>query len=180
VPALIIASGFLRTHAIVAAFLLAAVPLGASASEPLRNWYDDPFFQVRHAHADCPTPLGPLATEAEMRHDAHERAERGTRCWLAKECSKPNSYLYDDGIADAVRARFAHASAFRDATLWITVQRRFVWVEGCVARRGTDAALERFLRDVPDVERVIVNVATGHGKPPYRTLPDDARATTRP
>ena len=108
----------------------ASAPAGA---EPLRNWFNDPYFQVRSGMRRCPTPKGPMSTEAEMRSESHSRTERGTSCWLAKKCSKQNSYLYDPDIAAAVRARFDASTALRDASLWVTVQRRIVCVEGCVA-----------------------------------------------
>jgi hypothetical protein len=157
--------------AIVAA-ALALVPCAAAADEALRNWFHDPYFQVRSAIPGCPEPRGPFGTEADMRQETHYRSERGTRCWLEKKCSKPNSYLYDPGIADAVRSRFESARGFRDASLWVTVQRRWVWVEGCVASARERQELEKFMRGIPDVELVVVNVSHGRGaEPPYRTMP---------
>ena len=142
----------------------------AGADEALRNWFNDPFFQVRGGIAECPVPLGPLTTESQMRAESHYRAERGTSCWLEKKCSKPNAYLYDAGIAAAVRERFAASTVLQDASLWITVQRRFVFVEGCVAAASLDGAVEALLRDLPDVERVLVNVTRDpRARPPYRT-----------
>ena len=35
---------------------------------------------VRSAVAACPVPRGPFTDEADMRRNAHARAERGTRC----------------------------------------------------------------------------------------------------
>ena len=144
----------------------------------LRNWFDDPFFQVRNAVPGCPTPLGPLTSEDEMRRQTHSRSERGTRCWLAGGCRLPSSYLYDAGIADAVRIRFASVHALRDASLWITVQRRIVWIDGCVSPSYKTGVIESLVRNVPDIELAVVNVARGAGKPvPYRTL-DGARQTS--
>ena len=152
----------------------AAVAIGtaiAMAPPELRNWFDDPFFTVRAALRDCPTPLGPLTTGEEMQTQTHARSERGTRCYLEGRCNRPNSYAYDADIAAAVRARFATSRRFRDASLWVTVQRRIVWIEGCVAPTYRSGALERLIRDVPDIELVVVNVRRGRDRPiPYRRL----------
>jgi hypothetical protein len=153
----------------LAALLAAAAP--ALGEEVVRNWFKDPFFQVRNGIPNCPTPLGPYVTEAQRLHETHYRSERGLRCYLEKKCSKPSSYMYDADIAAAVRARFEASTALRDATLWVTAQRRFVWVEGCVASKNGQKRIEALLEDVPDVERLIVFVWSGRsGTPPYRTL----------
>jgi hypothetical protein len=155
----------------IAGVVLLASSVVAAAAEPLRNWFDDPYFQVRDGVGRCPVPRGPYTTEAEMRRESHSRAERGTSCWLAKQCTKQNSYLYDPGIAAAVRGRFAATAGLRDSSLWVTVQRRIVWIEGCVPSTYRDGTLESLLRDTEDVERIIVNVTSSpRGKPPYRTL----------
>jgi BON domain-containing protein len=158
--------------------LLAAAllwPIAAAALIPaddeLGNWFNDPFMQVRQGFPGCPVPLGPRLTKAEMRTQEHSRAERGTRCWLAGECKKPNSYLYDADIAQDLANRFAKSRAFAGSALWITVQRRFVFIEGCVKRANQAHALEVMAKRVPDVELVIVNVTADPGsKPPYPAL----------
>lgn len=136
-------------------------------SQALRNWFDDPFFQIADRMPGCPVPLGPLLTESEMKAESHSRAERGTTCWLSGACSEPNAYLYDAGIARHIREQVTVQGA---ASLWITVKRRFVWLEGCVMGQEQAAELERRLKDVPQVERVLIDVMTGaEGRPPYRT-----------
>ena len=151
-----------------------AAGAGAAADKAipeLRNWFDDPFFQVRGGARDCPAPLGPLTTGEEMRTQIHNRSERGTRCYQEGRCRLPNSFLYDKDIAEAVRAKFAATRAFRDASLWVTVQRRIVWIEGCVAPGQGSGRLEKLVRSVPDVELVVVNVRRRPGDAtPYRTL----------
>lgn len=142
--------------------------------ETLKNWFNDPFIAVRSAVPDCPLPLGPLVSEEEMRKESHWRTERGASCWLAGQCQKPNAYLYDAQIARSVQAHFSGAPSFaRNSSLWLTFQRRFVWVEGCSADQSVDAAaLEAFVRAEPDVERVIVNLrAPGASKAPYPLAP---------
>jgi hypothetical protein len=152
--------------------LIATAHAGAQGEETVRNWFGDPYFQVRSGTANCPVPLGPYLTEGQMVMDSHPRAERGTRCWLEKKCAKPSAYLYDPGIAQAVRARFESTNKFREASLWVTVQRRFVWIEGCVRSKRTQTELEQLVRDVPDVDQVIVNVSQGvPATPAYRAFP---------
>jgi hypothetical protein len=144
----------------------------ASAAQAARkNWYNDPFFALSTAVNACPLPLGPLMTKAEAEDDAHYRVERGTSCWLAHKCSKPNSYLYDADIAAAIRQQFQGDALLAGTSLWITVQRRFVYAEGCVPAVFDRAALQRRLEAIPDVEQVFVHVmADPRAAPPYRTL----------
>ena len=76
--------------------LLAALLLaGAAEDEQPLNRFNDPFEAVSSDIADCPEPRGPRITAAEMRVQAHSRAERGTTCWLRGECSEPNAFRYD-------------------------------------------------------------------------------------
>ncbi|WP_222115936.1 BON domain-containing protein [Chromobacterium vaccinii] len=146
---------------------------GAALAAPaVKNWFNDPFIQVRNRIAACPVPLGPFATEAEMKQQAHSRIERGTSCWLAKQCAKPNAYMYDADIAADLRRRFAKSRRFADASLWLTVQRRFVYVEGCVRSRNAAAGIEAFIKRTPDVQLVIANIAAGSGKPNYAVMPE--------
>lgn len=158
-----------RIRNVLATLLAVAPVMSPACGETLKNWFNDPFIQVRNGVPACPPPLGPLVSEEEARKESHWRTERGTTCWLAGKCSKPNSYLYDAPIARSVQAHFSTNPAFARSSLWLTFQRRFVWVEGCSADPGiTAAALEAFVRAEPDVERVIVNLrAPGESKPPY-------------
>jgi hypothetical protein len=140
------------------------------AVEGLKNWFGDPFIQVADGLPACPVPLGPLLSEAEMKSESHSRVERGTSCWMAGQCSQPNAYLYDAGIARAVQARLAHEK-LAGSSVWITVKRRFVWAEGCIADPSQAARIEAALKEVPDVERVFINLMPGTtGKTPYPTL----------
>ena len=151
------------------ALCCALVPaLSAAQEAPLKNWFNDPFIQVRNNIPQCPLPLGPLQTEQEMKEESHSRVERGTSCWLAGKCAEPNAYRYDAPIAKAVEDHFRSSDAFQQSSLWITVKRRFVWVEGCVDPAISAAALEAAVKSIPDVERVLVNIMPGTaGKPPY-------------
>jgi hypothetical protein len=143
----------------------------AAAAVERKNWYNDPFFTLSQAAADCPVPLGPLMTKAQMEDDAHYRVERGTTCWLAHRCTKPNSYMYDPEIAEAIRAQFAQPKGFDGASIWITVQRRFVYAEGCAPASFDVGALQKRLAAIPDVEQVFMRVtASPRGPLPYKTL----------
>ena len=136
-----------------------------------KNWYNDPFLTLSHAVADCPVPLGPLMTKAQMEDDAHYRVERGTTCWLAHKCTKPNSYMYDAPIADAIHAQFKDAKGLDGTSIWITVQRRFVYAEGCAPASFDAHALQQRLEAIPDVEQVFMRVTTNpHAPLPYKTL----------
>lgn len=151
----------------------ASVASAASvASVERRNWYYDPFWALSHSIAECPTPLGPLMTRAQMEDDAHYRVERGTTCWLAHRCSKPNAYLYDKPIAGELKKRFADGDpALAGTSIWITIQRRFVYAEGCVSASFDRDALRRRLEALPDVERVFLRLTDDpRGRAPYKTL----------
>lgn len=158
----------MKTRAVLCAGLLALLAAPAGAEER-RNWFNDPFFPISTGIAACPVPRGPFITEEERRLETHSRAERGTTCWLAHQCSQPNAYLYDAGIAQAIRERLAAAPRFAGTSLWVTVQRRLVFVDGCVADATTERDIVAFLQAVPDVDRVFVNVYTDpKAPPPYK------------
>jgi hypothetical protein len=167
--------GAMKTWPVATLLFLFGSSLHAQQSD-LKNWYNDPFFTLSQGFADCPVPLGPLMTHAQMESDAHYRVERGTTCWLAHKCSKPNSYLYDAPIADAIHAHFTDPHAFDGTSIWIMVQRRFVYVDGCAPRSFDRHALQQELEAIPDVEQVFMRIGTdAHGPLPYKTLaaPDD-------
>ena len=146
----------------------------AQQSPERRNWFDDPFFQVSDKVPNCPVPAGPFITEAERRVQSHGRAERGTTCWLVGKCERPNSYTYDKDIAQAVQAAFKARNPAPRSSLWVTVQRRIVYVEGCVADARDPQVvpkIEAMLLAVPDVERAIANVyVKGKDTPHYKLL----------
>lgn len=155
--------------------IFALATMSASCADaqdgPLKNWFNDPYFPLAQDMRQCPVPRGPFMTEAEMKAESHSRIERGTTCWMTGRCKEPNAYLYDAGIGAAIRERFTGDPALRGMSLWITVKRRFVWVEGCAPDASRIPKLEAMFRAVPDVEQVLVNVMQGvDGKPPYARL----------
>jgi hypothetical protein len=145
----------------------AANTQGASSPDERRNWFDDPFFQISSGLPACPRPLGPLLTFDEQRREAHWRAERGTSCWLAGACADSNAYRYDKALAPQVaRALVSVRGVAAESSVWVTVQRRWVFLEGCVSSVAQARALEHAARLVPDVEAVVPVLNVGTRKPP--------------
>jgi hypothetical protein len=158
----------------------------ARGEEQRINRGHDPFFQISKAIDGCPAPLGPLETEQEWLADSHYRIERGNSCWIEGRCRLPNAYLYDKEIAEAVQRRLANINAathWREhSTLWLTLQRRFVYVEGCVSSGFDKQAFLSELAKTADVERVIDNTTTNPraARLPYRTLAEPDRPVLDP
>jgi hypothetical protein len=150
-----------------------AGPVNAQGQGELKNWFSDPFIQVTKAIPDCPVPLGPLLYESEIKQEEHGRAERGTSCWLAGRCAKPNAYMYDADIAKNVQMQLSGSEAFKTSSLWITVKRRFVWVDGCVGDQEQEPALRRLLQGMPEMDQLFLNLSLqgAGGKPPYVVKP---------
>jgi BON domain len=147
----------------------------ASAPAERRNWFDDPFLAATTGLPGCPVPDPPLMTEAEMQHDTHWRAERGTSCFRSGRCRLPNAYLYDKEIAPRVVQAIKVAGTFDDTSVWVEGQRRWVWLKGCVSTAAQAAELERMVRLIDDVEAVIPQLIVGTtmpvGAPVYRLPP---------
>ena len=164
-------SALLAALAALAAHTALAQPVGQGA---LRNGFDDPFFALSQEQPDCPEPAGPRVSEAELRAQAHRRAEKGTTCWLAgaADCAQSSAYRYDAGIADAIRADAELAQRLGGSSVWITVQGRVVYAEGCVRGEAQAAQLVQRLRAQPHVQQVIplLRLEAG-GRLPYRPLP---------
>lgn len=147
------------------------------AAEELRNWFNDPFFQVRAAIAGCPAPAGPFTDRKGFLAQSHRRAEKGTTAWLAGEAQRPKAYAYDEEIASALKAAFRDATDFGQSTLWVTVQGRVVYVEGCLPAGARPADLEAFVRRTANVQQAIAAVRLGPaGRVPYALMPPPAAA----
>ncbi|MFL6696419.1 MAG: BON domain-containing protein [Vitreoscilla sp.] len=153
----------------------AAHAQAASAPAERRNWFDDPFIQATHGLPGCPVPDAPLMTEAQMQHETHWRAERGTSCYRSGRCRLPNAYLYDKEIAPRVVKAIEAAGAYENTSIWVEGQRRWVWLKGCVSTPEQAAELERTVRLIDDVEAVIPQLIVGTTMPPgppiYRLPP---------
>lgn len=170
----------------LASLMFSAATLHAHA-EPLRvNRGHDPFFQISKAIDHCPAPLGPLETEQEWLDESHYRIERGNSCWIEGRCRLSNGYLYDTEIADAVQRRLTninYATHWREqSTLWLTLQRRFIYVQGCVAPGFDKQAFLTELGKTADVERVIDDTTNtpNAAQLPYKTLADPDKPVLDP
>jgi hypothetical protein len=133
-----------------------------------RNFFDDPFLQVTGALKACPVPAGPLFDDAEVKAEAHARAQRGVSCYMAGRCRLSNAYLYDREIVPRV-AKAIHADGrFANTSIWAYGQRRWVWLQGCVNSAVEAAAVEQLIRNIDDVEAVINELSIGvEAKPHY-------------
>ena len=140
--------------------------VAARSAEELRNWFDDPFFQISASVPDCPLPAGPFVSESDKRVQAHRRAEKGTTCWLAKECDRPNAYAYDQDIAAAFRKAVADGDGLAETTLWVTVQGRVLYIEGCALQNSAGARIEALARSLPHVQQAIAIVRIDPSSPP--------------
>jgi hypothetical protein len=160
-----------KPPALVPVLLLVAQTVMAQeqAAAPLKqNWFDDPFFQVSAGQPACAVPEGPFYTAEERRVQIHSRLERGTSCWLAGKCADSNAYRYDKPLAPKVRAALRAVPGVGKASVWVMVQRRWVYLQGCVPDAALARRLERAARALPDVEAVVPDLMTGtRGKPPY-------------
>lgn len=166
------AAGMMASLAMHAAF--------ADPTEALGNHYNDPFVQVTGAIKACPRPRGPFMTVKEAQAEAHPRIERGTTCFMSGKCTEPNAYRYDARIAAAaqevVTTELRKFPSLARSSVWLTVQRRFVFVHGCVARRGDVVKWKRMLKTVPEVEYVGIDLAVGirpadFARVPYPLIP---------
>ena len=147
---------------------LAALPVQAQPLPEKKNWFDDPFFQVAAGLPDCPIPEGPLLTPDEQRQEAHWRAERGTSCWLAGKCRDSNAYRYDQPLAAPVEAALKAVPGVAASSVWVVIQRRWVFLQGCVAAAAMIDLLAQAARAVPDVETVVPMLQVGTlAKPRY-------------
>lgn len=168
-----------RAASVLALAALGALCLPASsqgpADEAARNWGNDPFLQLRADDASCPEPRGPRMTAPEWRAEAHWRIETGTSCWLAGRCSDSNAYRYDAAIAQALFPRLQALPELAGSAVWAYLQRRILFVQGCVADRAQALALEaaigRAAAAVPELQMVVpaLRVAGDEGTP-YRRL----------
>jgi hypothetical protein len=148
---------------------LAAVTLGVTQPAPAaegvaperRNWFDTPFGQAVDGLPDCPRPEGPLITESEMRSLGHARIERGTSCWLAKKCEDSNAYRRDPEIQARVLESIAAEPAFADASVWVTTERHWVTLQGCIPSERVRRQLLERVRRTAGVEEVFDQLIVG-------------------
>lgn len=151
--------------------LLALLAGGGAIAQERRNWFDDPFWQASADVPDCPTPAGPLLTQEEQRREAHDRIERGTSCWLAGRCADSNIYRGDRALGERVRAALDGSARLTGSSVWVTVQRQWVFLQGCVASPQQALAIEAAVKAIDGVQAVVPTLDVGPGRPPtYRRL----------
>jgi hypothetical protein len=152
------------------AALLAALLAGPAVAQERRNWFDDPFLRVTNAVVGCPEPAPPGMTEAEMRAEAHVRAQHGTSCHRVGRCRLPNSYLYDKELIPRVAQYLQMDGRFDDTSVWVLGERRLVTLMGCVRTAQQAEQMEKAVLLVDDVMGVINLLDVGTAGPPrYRS-----------
>jgi hypothetical protein len=156
----------------LAVFLLTLFLAAAAQPQERRNAFDDPFLQATSALPGCPEPRPPGYTEAQVREEAHVRAQHGTSCYLSGRCRLPNSYLYDKEIIPRVQKAIRYDSRFADSTVWVKGERRVVTLLGCVKTKEQAAEMERVVGLVDDVMGVVNKLMVGtQGKAKYEVAP---------
>lgn len=134
-----------------------------------KNFFNDPFFQISSSIQDCPMPVGPFMTAEQKLAAAHHRAERGTTCWLEGKCDRPSSYDYDQDIAGSFKGQLGTIKqSLVFTTLWVTVQGRVVYIEGCVQNQKFGRELEAFAMALPFVQIAVAKVWSGETTEPRR------------
>jgi hypothetical protein len=159
----------MRNAALLAGLCCAALCSGVSAQER-RNLFEDPLLQVTAAVPGCPVPRPPGVTAAELREQAHVRAQHGGSCYRVGRCRLPNSYLYDKEIIPRVSLYLREDGRFNNTSVWILGERRLVTLMGCVQSREQAIEMERAVNLVDDVMGVINYLMVGtSGQPLYAT-----------
>lgn len=124
-------------------------------SQERTNYFNDPFVQATSGLVDCPVPEGPAVSSDEAKSESHYRTERGTSCYQSGRCRLPNSYLYDKEIIPRVKQFIFSEGRYSNTSIWVTGQRRWVILKGCVSSNFQAKELERSIKRVDDVEAVI-------------------------
>ena len=79
-----------------------------------------------------------------------------------------------------MRDALAAVPGLRRASVWVTGQRGWVYLQGCVPTRDLALRLERAARVVKDVETVVPDLMIGtRGKAPYPVNEDEVNATKK-
>ena len=168
-----------RRAAYAAVVTLLAAGSQAAAEEERRNWFDTPFDLAVAGAAGCPRPEGPLITADEMRQQAHGRIERGTSCWLAKKCEDSNVYRRDPEIQARVLRAIRDEPLAARSSVWITTERRYVTLQGCVESARVGRVLVERVRKTDGVEAVFDQLIVGTRRTPRWTVDPAWRAGSR-
>ena len=149
--------------------LTAAAAFAATAAfaQTATNHFDDPFLRATSALPGCPVPAGPLYTPEQVRDEAHSRAQHGTSCYHSGRCRLPNAYLYDKEIAPRAVQYLQRDERLADSSVWIVVQRRIVFLQGCVKSREQAETMERSVGLIDDVMGVVNQLSAPDEAPKY-------------
>jgi hypothetical protein len=170
----LIVTGLLLAASWSAAAQAESAPAPVPSGEAEGNLFHEPFFQLSRKLPGCQPPRGPWWTQAEATADIHWRANSGVSCYLAGKCRLMNSYQYDDGIAERVKATFERDFRFEDSSVWAHVQRRFVTLMGCVKDASQKSALIAAMQGIDDVNQVVDQLSIGVDEAPkYTVAPAD-------
>jgi hypothetical protein len=154
---------------VAVALLCAGAAFGAQADDVLKaNPFGDPFIAATTGGPACPAPLGPAYTDKQVLEQSHHRAERGTTCWLEGRCPEPNAYRADPRIAQAVVEALRADAALADTRIWVTVERAFVSLEGCVRTDVQARLAESIAKRTEGVQLVLPMLSTPNEPPRYR------------
>jgi hypothetical protein len=135
--------------------LLVAALVLSGATRADDNPYDDPPpLQATHGIANCPPPNVRVLTPDQARREAHQRAERGTSCWLAGTCEPGGDYKDDAKVNQRVAAAIAADPRFGRTSVWVETLRKFITLKGCVNDQAEGQALEALARSVDGVKLV--------------------------
>ncbi len=145
----------LRQCCVALLVFLSAARVAAATASPAGAIQLDPFAKVTHGYPGCPETPPPLVTPEQLRIIGHERAERGTYCTLEGKCEPGGAYRRDPEVNERVRAAIAAERRFADTSLWVSTNRRFVTLSGCVRSAAQRRALAAFVRRLPGVDRVL-------------------------
>lgn len=163
-----------------ALFMVVALNCAAQPGDLPVNGFNDPFFQISDVITDCPVPLGPRQTHRQRLVQSHHRAERGTTCWLRGECATPNAYAQDHELAQALLLRWRTNPLREQTSLWMTVQAKVVYLEGCSRQPQAAAVLEAFARSTPGVVQALAMLREeGQKRAPYVTWKDAVASARR-
>lgn len=144
-----------RKRLAMALLLGAHCGMAGGAPDGKANPFGDPFLEVTSALPSCPRPRPPAMSPEQERMEAHLRTERGTRCYLEGRCRLSSSYEYDKEIIPRVKKAILADGRFRDTTVSVLGQRRWVFLQGCVRAKAQSQALEDLVKRIDDVERVV-------------------------
>lgn len=126
----------------------------AQSAEPDNPYNDPPPLQATHGIARCAPPKSRTLTPEQARHEAHQRIERGTSCWLAGQCEAGGDYKHDAETNARVAATIGRDARFANTSIWVETLRKFVTIKGCLADARQGRELEAMVKAIDGVKLV--------------------------